>query len=138
MGLDPKEARARFQEVITFAGLANFTELRLKNYSSGMSVRLAFSVMAQVDADILLIDEVLAVGDDDFQKKCLDRLHELRSTGTTIVFVTHSMEALVENCDRAILLEHGRIALEGEPDEVAQAYRTLPRRQQLAGVPLPR
>ena len=122
MGLDPAEAEARFPDVIAFAGLEEFTELKLKNYSSGMRVRLAFSVMAQVDADILLVDEVLAVGDAEFQQKCLARLHELKAAGKTIVLVTHAMDALVAHCDRAILLERGSIAADGDPAAVAARY----------------
>lgn len=122
MGLEPDAARSRFDEVIAFAGLEQFTEMKLKNYSSGMQARLAFSVMAQVDADVLLIDEVLAVGDAEFREKCLARLHELRSRGTTILFVTHEMGSLANDCDRAILLQHGRIVLEGDPSEVADRY----------------
>ena len=125
MGLEPDEARARFDDVITFAGLENFTEMKLKNYSSGMRVRLAFSVMAQVDAEILLIDEVLAVGDLEFQEKCLTRLHDLRAAGTTIIFVTHSMEALVEHCDRGILLDRGRIVHDGDTSEIADRYKAV-------------
>jgi ABC-2 type transport system ATP-binding protein len=123
MGLEPEEARARYDEVIAFAGLDAFTEMKLKNYSSGMRVRLAFSLMTQVDADVLLIDEVFAVGDAEFRKKCLDRLDDLRSAGKTIILVTHAMGDLVKQCDRAILLEHGRITVEGDPAEVAKRYR---------------
>jgi ABC-type polysaccharide/polyol phosphate transport system ATPase subunit len=96
MGLEPEEARARYDEVIAFAGLDAFTEMKLKNYSSGMRVRLAFSLMTQVDADVLLIDEVFAVGDAEFRKKCLDRLDDLRSAGKTIILVTHAMGDLVK------------------------------------------
>jgi ABC-type polysaccharide/polyol phosphate transport system ATPase subunit len=124
MGLEPEVARARFDDVIAFAGLADFTEMKLKNYSSGMRVRLGFSVMAQVDADILLVDEVLAVGDAEFRRRCLNRLHELRGAGTTIVLVTHAMEPMVEHCDRAILLEKGRVVLDGDPGEVAERVTT--------------
>ncbi len=122
MGLEPEEARARYPEIIKFAGLEEFTELKLKNYSSGMRVRLAFSVMVQVDADLLLIDEVLAVGDAEFREKCLERTHRLRSEGKTVVLVTHSMDALAKECDRAILLRHGEVAMEGDPREVARQY----------------
>jgi ABC-type polysaccharide/polyol phosphate transport system ATPase subunit len=122
MGLEPNEARARYEHVIAFAGLEEFTEMKLKNYSSGMTVRLAFSVMVQVDAQILLVDEVLAVGDAEFRAKCLARLEDLRSAGATIVLVSHAMDALVEHCDRAILLEHGRIVLDGDPAEIAVRY----------------
>ena len=124
MGLEPEEARARFDDVIAFAGLRDFTEMKLKNYSSGMRVRLGFSVMAQVDADILLVDEVLAVGDAEFRRRCLNRLHELRGAGTTIVLVTHAMEPMVEHCDRAILLEKGRVVLDGDPGEIAERVTT--------------
>jgi ABC-type polysaccharide/polyol phosphate transport system ATPase subunit len=124
MGLEPEVARARFDDVIAFAGLTEFTEMKLKNYSSGMRVRLGFSVMAQVDADILLVDEVLAVGDAEFRRRCLNRLHELRGVGTTIVLVTHAMEPMVEHCDRAILLEKGRVVLDGDPGEIAERVTT--------------
>lgn len=122
MGLEPEEARARFPEIIEFAGLERFTELKLKNYSSGMRVRLAFAITVQVDADILLIDEVLAVGDAEFREKCLERTHRLRSEGKTVVLVTHSMEALANECDRAILLQNGKMTAEGDPREVARTY----------------
>jgi ABC-type polysaccharide/polyol phosphate transport system ATPase subunit len=122
MGLEPAEARARFPEIIEFAGLGEFTELKLKNYSSGMRVRLAFAVMAQVDADILLIDEVLAVGDAEFREKCLARIQQLRSEGKTIVLVTHSMETIAKECDRGILLAAGQIREQGDPAAVARSY----------------
>ena len=124
MGLDPDEARARYEAVMDFAGLWDFTQLKLKNYSSGMQVRLAFSVMAQVDADILLIDEVLAVGDAEFRAKCLARMKQLRAEGKTIVLVTHSMETIARECDRAILLRHGEVQAEGDPAVVARRYTT--------------
>jgi len=122
MGLEPEEARARYPEIIEFAGLEDFTELKLKNYSSGMRVRLAFAVMVQVDADILLIDEVLAVGDAEFREKCLERTHRLRSEGKTVILVTHSMDALAKECDRALLLRQGEVVAEGDPREVARRY----------------
>jgi ABC-type polysaccharide/polyol phosphate transport system ATPase subunit len=122
MGLEPEVARARYPEIIEFAGLEDFTELKLKNYSSGMRVRLAFAVMVQVDADILLIDEVLAVGDAEFREKCLERTNRLRSEGKTVVLVTHSMETLANQCDRAILLRQGEVVAEGDPVEVGRCY----------------
>ena len=130
MGLDPDEARARYEAVMDFAGLWDFTQLKLKNYSSGMQVRLAFSIMAQVDADILLIDEVLAVGDAEFRARCLARMKKLRSEGKTIVLVTHSMETIARECDRAIFLRDGVILAEGDPGEVARRYTT-----ELTGAP---
>ena len=96
MGLTPKETRERLDAVIEFAELEEFVDLKLKNYSSGMLVRLAFSVMLQADADVLLIDEVLAVGDAAFQQKCADAFHEMKAAGKTIVLVTHEM-ATVED-----------------------------------------
>ena len=95
--------------MIEFAELEEFQDLKLKNYSSGMHVRLAFSVAIQVDADILLIDEILAVGDAAFQQKCFDVFNRMRDEGKTIVFVTHDMGALNRFCHRAMLLERGKM-----------------------------
>jgi len=122
MGLSPREARARYDAVIDFAELREFEELKLKNYSSGMHVRLAFSVAIQVDADILLVDEVLAVGDAAFAQKCFDVFHRMRSEGRTIVFVTHDMGSLNRFCHRALLLERGSLVHIGDPHEVADRY----------------
>jgi ABC-type polysaccharide/polyol phosphate transport system ATPase subunit len=122
MGLSPREARARYDAVIDFAELREFEELKLKNYSSGMHVRLAFSVAIQVDADILLVDEVLAVGDAAFQQKCFDVFNQMRDSGRTIVFVTHDMGSLNRFCHRALLLEKGSMVHLGEPHEVADRY----------------
>ncbi len=109
LGLSRKEARRRFDEIIAFAELEEFVDLKLKNYSSGMSVRLGFSVAVQVDADVLLVDEVLAVGDAAFQQKCFDQFHQLKAAGKTIVFVTHDMSSVERFCDRAMLLERGKM-----------------------------
>jgi ABC-type polysaccharide/polyol phosphate transport system ATPase subunit len=125
LGLTQKEARARFDDIIAFAGLEEFVDLKLKNYSSGMYVRLAFSVAIQVDADVVLIDEVLAVGDAAFQQKCYDEFMRLKGEGKTIVFVTHDMNAVERFCDRAMLLERGELVALGEPDRVARHYREL-------------
>jgi ABC-type polysaccharide/polyol phosphate transport system ATPase subunit len=125
LGLSPREARARYEQIIEFAELEEFQDLKLKNYSSGMYVRLAFSVAIQVDADILLIDEVLAVGDASFQQKCFDVFNQLREEGMTIVFVTHDMGSVNRFCRRAILLERGEPVVLGEPDKVAEAYLEL-------------
>jgi ABC-type polysaccharide/polyol phosphate transport system ATPase subunit len=122
LGLSPREARARYQPVIEFAELEEFQDLKLKNYSSGMHVRLAFSVAIQVDADILLIDEVLAVGDAAFQQKCFDIFNRMREEGRTIVFVTHDMGAVTRFCHRAMLLERGAIVTIGDPRDVADRY----------------
>ena len=122
LGLSRKEARERFDDIIAFAGLEEFVDLKLKNYSSGMYVRLAFATAVQVDADILLIDEVLAVGDAAFQQKCFDELTRLQQAGRTMVFVTHDMGAVERFCDRAMLLERGSVVDIGVPASIARQY----------------
>ncbi len=125
MGLSVREARRRFDGVIDFAELDEFTDLKLKNYSSGMQVRLAFSLLLESSAEILLIDEVFAVGDAAFQHKCGDALLRLRDQGRTIVFVSHDMNSVANYCRRAILLEHGELVTAGKADLVAQRYFEL-------------
>ncbi|HEV2727641.1 MAG TPA: ABC transporter ATP-binding protein [Solirubrobacterales bacterium] len=122
MGLTPREARNRLDAVIEFAELSEFVDLKLKNYSSGMLVRLAFSLLLEVDADVLLIDEVLAVGDAAFQQKCADAFHEMKAAGKTIVLVTHEMGSVERYCHRAMMIEGGRITAIGAPDEVSREY----------------
>jgi len=136
LGLSPREARARYERIIEFAELEEFQDLKLKNYSSGMHVRLAFSVAIQVDADILLIDEVLAVGDASFQQKCFDVFNDMRDAHRTIVFVTHDMSAVNRFCHRALLLEHGEIVELGQPEAVADRYLELNFERE-TGVPVP-
>lgn len=125
LGLSPKQAASRVDEVIAFAELQDHVDLKLKNYSSGMQVRLAFSVMTQIDADVLLIDEVLAVGDAAFQAKCFDVFRELRAAGKTIVLVTHDMATVARFCDRAMLLEDGEVVAIGAPEEIGDRYLDL-------------
>jgi ABC-type taurine transport system ATPase subunit len=125
LGLTPDEADARYDAVIDFAELREFQDLKLKNYSSGMQVRLAFAVMVHVDADLLLIDEVLAVGDAAFQQKCYDVLHQAKRDGRTILLVTHDMDQVQRFCDRAMLLERGNVVQIGDPREVARRYLEL-------------
>jgi ABC-2 type transport system ATP-binding protein len=125
MGLTPKEMRRRVDAVIDFAELRDFADLKLKNYSSGMLVRLAFAVMLEADADVLLIDEVLAVGDAAFQQKCADAFHRMKAEGKTIVLVTHEMGAVETYCHRAMLLSDGQIQHIGAPPEVAREYLKL-------------
>jgi ABC-type multidrug transport system ATPase subunit len=122
LGLTPREALERYDQVIDFAELRDFEDLKLKNYSSGMQVRLAFSVMVQVDADVLLIDEVLAVGDVAFQQKCFDVFNRLRDEGRTILFVTHDMASVRRFCHRAVLIERGKVRMIGDPTDVAAKY----------------
>jgi ABC-type polysaccharide/polyol phosphate transport system ATPase subunit len=125
MGLTPQETRQRLDAVIEFAELEEFADLKLKNYSSGMLVRLAFSLMLEVDADILLIDEVLAVGDASFQQKCADVFYGIRDSERTVVFVTHDMRAVEQYCHRAMLLHDGLITAIGDAEEVARSYLRL-------------
>ena len=125
LGLSPREARKRYESVIEFAELQEFKDLKLKNYSSGMQVRLAFSVAIQVDADILMIDEVLAVGDAAFQQKCFDVFNDLRDRGRTIVFVTHDMGAHAAILSPSAAARARDPVYLGEPHEVADRYLEL-------------
>ena len=125
LGLTRQQARERFDDIIAFAELEDFLDLKLKNYSSGMTVRLAFSVAIQVDAEVLLIDEVLAVGDASFQQKCFAEFHRLKDEGRTILFVTHDMSAVERFCDRAMLIEKGRMVDIGEPAAIARRYNEI-------------
>lgn len=136
LGLTRQQARERFDEIVAFAELEEFLDLRLKNYSSGMIVRLAFSIAIQVDAEILLIDEVLAVGDATFQQKCFDEFHRLKREGRTILFVTHDMGDVQRFCDRAMLMEKGRLVDVGDPAAIAKRYNEINfgRMREAAGV----
>jgi len=125
MGLERRQARGRLGAVLEFAELEEFVDMKLKNYSSGMLVRLAFSVMIQSDAEILLIDEVLAVGDAAFQQKCADVFHEMRDSERTVILVTHDMGAVEHYCHRAMLLHDGEVRAIGDPGEVARKYLRL-------------
>jgi ABC-type polysaccharide/polyol phosphate transport system ATPase subunit len=125
LGLSRREARRRFDEIIAFAELEEFVDLKLKNYSSGMSVRLGFSVAIQVDAEVLLVDEVLAVGDASFQRKCFDEFERLRAEDRTILFVTHDMNSVERFCDRAMLIERGRLLEIGPPADITKHYNEV-------------
>jgi ABC-type polysaccharide/polyol phosphate transport system ATPase subunit len=125
MGLGRREAQRRLDAVLDFAELREFTDLKLKNYSSGMMVRLAFAVMVEADADIMLIDEVLAVGDAAFAQKCMDVFREKRAAGRTIVLVTHDMATVQGLCDRAMLIHDGDLMYAGDPEETALRYFRL-------------
>lgn len=125
LGFSVREIDERYEEIVKFAELEDFMDQKLKNYSSGMQVRLAFSVATRAEADILLVDEVLAVGDADFQRKCFDYFKSLKKVGKTVVFVTHDMGAVREYCDRAILIEDGHIKVSGTADNVANEYLKL-------------
>jgi ABC-2 type transport system ATP-binding protein len=125
MGFSKKEIDAMYDDVVDFAELGEFMDKKLKNYSSGMQVRLAFSMATRAQADILLIDEVLAVGDADFQKKCFAYFKNLKQLNKTVVFVSHDMRAVEEYCDRAILIEQSKIVVRGTSHEVATAYTRM-------------
>jgi ABC-type polysaccharide/polyol phosphate transport system ATPase subunit len=122
LGLRRDELRARFGSIVEFAGLERFVDQRLKNFSSGMQVRLAFSIAIQVDFDVLLLDEVLAVGDAEFQEKCFATFDGLIASGRTIVLVTHDLGAVTRFADRALLLEDGRIEFLGDASDTVAAY----------------
>lgn len=121
-GLRREEIEARMDAIVAFSELGSFIDVPVKAYSSGMFVRLGFAIAAHLDADTLLIDEVLAVGDASFQQKCFDEFGRIRRSGTTVLLVTHDMGAVERFCDRAMLLEHGRIVEIGEPTTVGQRY----------------
>ena len=121
-GLTKKEIDARLDQIIEFSELKDFIDNPVRTYSSGMYMRLAFSVAINVDADILLIDEILSVGDQHFQEKCFNKMRELKKEGKTMVFVTHSMESVKNLCDRAVWLYDGRVRMDGNTDEVVKEY----------------
>lgn len=124
LGFSNKEMDSMYDEIVDFAELHDFMDQKLKNYSSGMQVRLAFSIAIRAKGDILLLDEVLAVGDAAFQQKCTDYFTKIKGN-QTVVLVTHDMRSVTEFCDRAILIENGKIKLEGDPKKVAKAYAKL-------------
>lgn len=124
MGMKRREIDSRMDEIVAFAGVERFLDTPIKRYSSGMRMRLGFAVAAHLDPDILLVDEVLAVGDTQFQKKCLDTMSELHSSGRTVLFVSHNMAAVENLCQRAIWIDNGRIRLDGPTSEVIKAYMT--------------
>ncbi len=125
LGFSEKEVSRFYDEVVEFAELEHYMDKKLKNYSSGMQVRLAFSMAIRAKADILLIDEVLAVGDADFQRKCFNYFKQLKKNKTTVVFVSHDMNAVREYCDRAILITNTDKIIEGDPNSIASEYSKL-------------
>lgn len=125
LGFSNKEMSEMYDEIVEFAELSQFMDQKLKNYSSGMQVRLAFSIAIRARGDILILDEVLAVGDAAFQEKCNNYFRSLRGTQQTVILVTHSMQNVIDYCDRAILIEDGKILKNGSPKEVSEAYLKL-------------
>lgn len=122
LGLTRAQIADRFDSILAFAQLERFVDQQLKNFSSGMLMRLAYSIAVQVPFDILVLDEVLAVGDISFQEKCFQHFHRLREERKTVVFVSHNLHAIRNHCDRVGLLEQGRVAAIGRPDEVVELY----------------
>jgi lipopolysaccharide transport system ATP-binding protein len=122
LGMRQREIVSKFDEIVDFAGVGQFLDTPVKRYSSGMSVRLAFAVAAHLEPEILLVDEVLAVGDAEFQRRCLGRMEDLSESGRTVVFVSHQMQAVAQLCDRAIWLDHGRVVREGPASGVVAEY----------------
>jgi len=125
LGLSRLEIAERIEEIISFADIGDFLNQPLKTYSSGMMMRLAFSVQVALKPDILIIDEVLGVGDELFQRKCASRLQDLRKSGTTIIIVSHDANTIINTCDRAILLEQGELAKIGSPKDVIREYHRI-------------
>jgi len=122
MGLTRREIEGKREEILEFAELKRFENMKLKNFSSGMYVKLAFSTAIQTDPDVLLVDEVLSVGDEAFQKKCGKKIDEIRRAGKTIVFVSHTLGTVRDLCDRCVLLDEGEIVASGEADWVVEEY----------------
>ena len=122
LGMKRREIQHRFSEIVEFSGVEQFIDTPVKRYSSGMSVRLAFAVAAHLEPEVLLVDEVLAVGDAEFQRRCLGRMEDLSQSGRTVIFVSHQMQAVAQLCDRAILLEKGSVVLDGASGDVVAHY----------------
>ncbi len=122
MGLSRRDVAARFEEIVAFAELERFIDVQVKAYSSGMAMRLGFAIAISVSPDTLLVDEALAVGDQRFQEKCLDRVEEMRADGVTIVFVSHALDMVRSLCDRALWMDTGRLVADGPVNEVVDQY----------------
>lgn len=125
LGLSREQTVERLDDILSFASIGEFIDTQVKFYSSGMYVRLAFAVAVHTDPDLLLVDEVLAVGDEAFQRKCMDKIRSFQAEGRTIILVTHSLGQVVELCDRAILLNRGRVVLDGEPRDAVRMFRDI-------------
>ena len=123
LGLSEKEIKAKMKEIINFSEIEKFIDTPVKFYSSGMYMRLAFSISVFVEPEILLVDEILAVGDTYFQKKCLDKMIEFKKRGVTIVFVSHNLEAIKNFCSRAVYLKEGKIIFDGQPEKTIAYYQ---------------
>ncbi|OFJ61354.1 ABC transporter ATP-binding protein [Actinomyces sp. HMSC075B09] len=124
LGMSKKEVEEAFDEIVAFSEIEKFIDTEVKFYSSGMFLRLAFSVAVHTDPDIFLVDEILAVGDEPFQRKCLARVQEMKAAGTTLVIVSHDLDMIADICDRGILLEKGKIVVDGTVDEAIERMRS--------------
>jgi ABC-type polysaccharide/polyol phosphate transport system ATPase subunit len=133
LGLSRQEIRRQLDEIIAFSELEKFIDTPVKHYSTGMHMRLGFAIATVIESEILLVDEVLAVGDANFQRKCFERIAEIREKGTTILFVSHQMADIERHCDRALLIMDGRVIADGAPVETGQQYKELTRRQRTEG-----
>lgn len=122
LGMSRKEITRKFDEIVEFSGVEQFIDQPVKNYSSGMYVRLGFSIAINVDPEILIVDEVLAVGDAEFQEKCRIKFQEFKQKAKTVILVTHSMQSVLEMCDQAVWLNRGRVETKGAADSVVKAY----------------
>jgi ABC-type polysaccharide/polyol phosphate transport system ATPase subunit len=127
LGFSRKQMESKFQRIVDFSELGDFIDLPVKNYSSGMYARLGFAIAQDAEPDILIVDEVLAVGDERFQEKCKRRIQDFRGAGVTFVFVSHSLQTARELCPRAAVLHHGRLAFDGPTDAAWDRYRELER-----------
>lgn len=125
LGRSRREMALRIERIAEFAELTDFMDVPVKNYSSGMYARLGFAVAVDVEPDVLMVDEVLAVGDERFQAKCAERIREIRAGGTTLFYVSHQMDQVAATCDRVLLLHHGRLCHDGPPAESIRRYREL-------------
>lgn len=132
LGMSRAETEAAFESIVAFAELEDFIDTQVKFYSSGMYVRLAFAVAIHTNPDILLVDEVLAVGDEAFQRKCMDTIRRFQSEGRTILLVTHNLDQVLELADSAVLLHHGRLLHDGDPREAIRQFRTLLEEERVA------
>lgn len=122
LGLTKRQIDEKFESIVAFAELEDFINTPVKHYSSGMYMRLGFAISVHVDPDILLVDEILAIGDHAFQKKCFDKMREFRKKGVTIVFISHALETVKDFCDRVIWLNNGKVESSGEPDKMVKKY----------------
>jgi len=125
LGISRREIKEKFEPIFRFAGVEKFKDMKLKNFSAGMVARLAFALMIQTDPDVLLLDEIFAVGDKDFRPQCLAIFEKYKQEGKTIIFASHSLDTIAEYCDRTILLHEGKIEMFGETKKVLDYYQTI-------------